>query len=39
VDGPREVAGLVDPGEAVLGIEGGLGFYLPVPDLRFAHRF
>ena len=24
VDGPREVPGLVDPGEAVLGIEGGL---------------
>lgn len=39
VDGAGEVAGLVDAGEAVLGVEGGLGLDLAFLDLGFAHLF
>lgn len=39
VDGAGEVARLVDAGEAVLGVEGGLGLDLTLPDLGFAHLF
>lgn len=37
VHGPREVARLVDPGKAVLGIEGLLGFQLLLFEVPLAH--
>lgn len=37
VHGPREVSRLVDPGKAVLGIEGLLGFQLLLFEVPLAH--